>query len=893
MSQYHLEKFFSPQSIAVVGASERPGSIGRAVMANLTEGGYEKPIIPVNQKHRRIFDRKAFSRIADIKDAIDLAVIAIPINTMPDVIAQCVDKGVQAAIIISAGGKEVGETGKELEEKINTTARRGGLRIIGPNCLGIAYPKNRLNATFAAHMPLSGKMAFVSQSGAICTAILGISLQERIGFSHFVSAGSMVDVDFGDLIDFLGNDPEVESILLYVENITQTRKFMSAARAVSRVKPIVLLKAGKSAAGARAAASHTGAMAGEDAVYDAAFRRAGIIRVHTIGELFECAELMAKQPRPRGNRLAIVTNSGGGGVMAADALSEYGITPANLSEKTMAQLDAVLPPYWSRNNPIDILGDAPPRRYADALGICIDAHEIDALLVILNPQAMTAAEDVAEAIVQIVENRRISLFTAFTGGVDVVEAHRVLNGSGIPTYDTPEQAIRAFMYMCEYERNLNLLQEIPPRLHHDLLFDMDRAGRIICDNLDENGRFLSEIDSKELLAAYGLPVVPTRLAVSADEAVHIAGDLNGPVVLKIHSKDITHKSDAGGVLLDLSGGEAIRKAFDEIMENARRYNPEAALFGVTVEPMISRSDLEVLLGAKKDPNFGPVVMFGTGGILTEIIGDRAIGLPPLNRLLARFLIEETRIGRLLKGYRNIAPVDMELMEEMIIRLAQLLIDFPQIGEIDMNPVLIKDGMAHVADARIRVSATDIPPPHHLVISPYPKEYESKQTIRSGEEIFIRPIKPEDAPLFEDLFEQLSEASVHYRFFCAIRHLPTYMLARFTQIDYDRQIAMVAIHGEDSRERMIGCCRIVADPDGVEGEFGMMVGDRWQGKGIGTALLLKCLGIARERRMRFVKGIVLPDNRNMLRLGRDIGFEIAGVPGSGEKELHIDLDAYAP
>lgn len=889
MGLYHLDSFFEPDTIAVFGASEQKGSVGRAVMENLITGGFNKTIIPVNPGRRLVFDRKAVSDISGIDESLDLAVIATPINTVKNIVTQCVKKEVKAAVIMSAGGKEAGEEGRRIEKDIEEIARKGGLRIIGPNCLGIANPRQNLNASFAAHMPLKGNMAFVSQSGAICTAILGISLQERIGFSHFISIGSMIDLDFGDLIDFLGNEPNVSSILLYVENITNTRKFMSAARAVSRVKPIVLLKAGKSEAGAQAAASHTGSMAGEDAVYDAAFKRAGIVRVKTIGELFECAELMAKQPRPRGNRLAIITNSGGGGVMAADALSEYGVRPAALSGQTLNKLNDILPAYWSHSNPVDILGDAPPRRYSESIEICMSAEEIDCMLVILNPQAMTAAKDVAKAIAKLIEKKRTSIFTAFTGGVDVVEAQRILNESGIPTYETPEQAIRAFMYMFGYERNLNLLQEVPPRLSHELTINQDRAGRIVCTDIDEDGRFLTEIESKQLLEAYGLPVVPTMLAESSEDAIRIAGNLGYPVALKIYSKDISHKSDADGVWLDLPDKNSVSRAFDRIIENSRKYKPDARLLGVAVEPMISNPDMEVLLGVKKDPNFGPVIMFGTGGILTELIKDRSIALPPLNRLLARYLIEDTRIGKILKdGYRNIAPADMESIEEMIIRISQLITDFPQIEEIDMNPVIIKEGVPYVADARILTRLTDIEPPRHLVISPYPKEYESFVKIRDGKQLLIRPIKPEDAPLFEQLFENLSEKSIHYRFFSSIKHLSKSMLARFTQIDYDRHIALVAIQEENGRERMLGVCRIITDPDGKEGEFSIMVGDPWQGIGIGTALLKKCLNIAKITGVKYVTGFVLSDNHRMIEVAQNFGFEIAGPSNLGETKLRLDL-----
>ncbi|MGB7067826.1 MAG: acetate--CoA ligase family protein, partial [Syntrophobacteria bacterium] len=686
MGLYNLDKIFEPESIAVVGASEKEGSIGSVHVQNLIQGGYQGKIFPVNPHYTSTHGLKAYPSISRIDHAVDLAIIAIPISSVPSVIRECAQVRVGGAIVVSAGGKETGPQGREIEDRIRREAETGGLRIIGPNCLGIICPGRKLNASFAAHMPQSGKVAFISQSGAICTAILDLALKEEIGFSHFVSIGSMLDVDFGDLIDYLGNYPEVNSILLYIESLTNFRKFMSAARAVSRVKPIVVLKSGRSPAGARAAASHTGAMVGEDAVYDAAFKRAGIVRVQTFGELFDCAELMAKQPRPKGPRLGIITNAGGPGVMAADSLAEYGAEPARLEQETIEQLNELLPPFWSHSNPIDVLGDASPERYAKAVDICLKAKELNGLLLILTAQGMTNPAEVAELLTQKLKAKPCPVFASWMGGMEVEKGRDILNHAGIPTYDTPESAVKAFMYMHEYSCNLQMLQEIPPKLAKELHFDRDWARAIIDEELKSGNGILTEIESKSLLTAYGIPVIHTEVATSVEEAKRLATHMGYPIVVKVHSPDIVHKTEAGGVQLDLYSEAAVSVAYRKTIKNARAYNPEAKILGVTLQPMIQRPDYEILLGAKRDENFGPVILFGMGGVLTELLKDWSIGLPPLNRSLARKLMESTRAYSLLKGYRNKPGANLALLEEMIIRLSQLLEDFPEIVELDMNPV---------------------------------------------------------------------------------------------------------------------------------------------------------------------------------------------------------------
>ncbi len=888
MGLYNLDKIFEPESIAVVGASEKEGSIGSVHVQNLIQGGYQGKIFPVNPHYTSTHGLKAYPSISRIDHAVDLAIIAIPISSVPSVIRECAQVRVGGAIVVSAGGKETGPQGREIEDRIRREAETGGLRIIGPNCLGIICPGRKLNASFAAHMPQSGKVAFISQSGAICTAILDLALKEEIGFSHFVSIGSMLDVDFGDLIDYLGNYPEVNSILLYIESLTNFRKFMSAARAVSRVKPIVVLKSGRSPAGARAAASHTGAMVGEDAVYDAAFKRAGIVRVQTFGELFDCAELMAKQPRPKGPRLGIITNAGGPGVMAADSLAEYGAEPARLEQETIEQLNELLPPFWSHSNPIDVLGDASPERYAKAVDICLKAKELNGLLLILTAQGMTNPAEVAELLTQKLKAKPCPVFASWMGGMEVEKGRDILNHAGIPTYDTPESAVKAFMYMHEYSCNLQMLQEIPPKLAKELHFDRDWARAIIDEELKSGNGILTEIESKSLLTAYGIPVIHTEVATSVEEAKRLATHMGYPIVVKVHSPDIVHKTEAGGVQLDLYSEAAVSVAYRKTIKNARAYNPEAKILGVTLQPMIQRPDYEILLGAKRDENFGPVILFGMGGVLTELLKDWSIGLPPLNRSLARKLMESTRAYSLLKGYRNKPGANLALLEEMIIRLSQLLEDFPEIVELDMNPVIVNEGRPIAADARVILRPAEVSAPLHLVISPYPTQYEYREVVKDGLAVFIRPIKPEDAPALLDLFHTLSPTSVYYRFFSPMKCLSASMLARFTQIDYDREIALVALQEERPEGKMLGVARVIGDPDGKKAEFAVMVGDPWQGKGVGAKLLEKCLQIAKRRGIETVWGIVLRENTQMLALGRKLGFEASRTEEPGELELTIDL-----
>ena len=884
----NLDKIFRPKSIAIVGASEKKGSIGSTLMRNLIEGGFSGEIHPINPKHKILWQRPACPSIKDLQTPVDLAVISVPITAAVQVVKDCAMTGVSAVVIISAGGKEAGQKGRRLEAAIRQEAIRAGLRIIGPNCAGIMSSRSKLNASFTNQMPLPGKMAFISQSGALCTAILDLSVTENIGFSHFVSLGDMLDVDFGDMIDYLASEPEVASIVMYVEGLTRFRKFMSAARAVSRVKPIIALKAGRSQAGALAAVSHTGALAGEDAVYDSALQRAGILRVKTFEELFDCAELLAKQPQPAGSGLVIITNAGGPAVMAADALSDYGCEPVTLNADTVKKLDEIMPPFWSRRNPIDMLGEATPELYRRVCEICLHTEEANGILIMSAPQAVIDPTEVAASLVDTIRGRAIPIITSWVGGTTMQKGRDIFNRAGIPTFDTPERAVRAFMDIYRYSKNIEILQQIPSRLPGRLNFDRQKAKTLIQAGLEAGNYLLTELESKALLSAYGIPVSRASTASTGAEAVKAAVEMGYPVVLKISSRDITHKSEAGGVILNLQNERAVIDAYDRIMRDARAARSEARIEGVTVQPMHQRPDFELLIGSKMDRDFGPVILFGMGGILTEVIQDRAIGLPPLNRLLARRLMEQTRVYRSLQGYRNIPAADLAMLEEILIRLAQLVTDFAEIEELDINPLFVSGKDACAIDARVLLRPSQTRSPLHLVISPYPDQYEQHVRTSANIDIFIRPIRPEDALLLIELFESLSPRSVYMRFFTPLKRLSHSMLARFTQIDYDREIALVALTEGSVVEKMLGVARVISESNQKRAEFSVAVGDAWQGKGIGAALLKRCLTIAEKRGIEDVWGAILAENIQMLSLAKKLGFKFKNAPGSGEYELSIDL-----
>lgn len=870
MGLHNLEKIFKPATIALIGASEKTGSIGWDIMRNLREAGFEGKLIPVNPKYESVQEVKAYSSLSKAGQAVDMAVIVTPIATVPSIVRDCVRTGVGAAIVISAGGRESGGAGLKIEKKIRKETQGSTLRILGPNSFGVICPHRGLNTTFIRQMPVPGKLAFISQSGAVCAAMADLSNKEGIGFRHFASVGSMLDVDFGDLVDYLGDDDSVKSILLYIESLSNVRKFMSAARAVSRVKPIVVLKVGKSEPGARAVASHTGASTGDDAFYDAAFKRAGIVRVATLEAFFDCAELLDKQPRPSGNRLVVVTNSGGAGVMAADAIASYGLELSSLNKDTLKRLDENMPPHWSRKNPLDILGDATPQRYVNAVDCCLESGDMDGLLVILNPQAMTDPADTATVLAGRLKPKPYPVVTAVMGGVVAEAAREVLNRAGIPTFETPERAVRAFHYLHEYGRNLKMLQEIPPRLQSGIEPDHEAAKNLIEQGLKTGGVLADEM-SKKLLASFGIPVNPTRSARSAGEAVQWAENMGYPLVMKLHSKRIAFKTEAHRACRDLRSEKEVRRSYGEILERARSRGADEDMLGVTLQPFIRSPDYEIFVGARRDPSFGPAILFGVGGAFSETFGDKAMGLPPLNRSLAGMLMEETKVIRLLKGAEDRPAADMDLLEEILVRLSHLVTDFPEIVEIVMNPVLIKNGKPRVAEARFLLAPAVVRAPLHLVISSYPEQFESWEITPAGFKTLVRPIKPEDAPLMVGLFQNMSPKSIYYRFFSPLKSLPVSMLAKFTQLDYDRELALVAL--EKEQESIIGVVRLVCDPDRKKANFAVAVGDPWQGKGVGKRLMEKCLSAARDYGIETLEGEVLAENHGMLALCRNLGFRI--------------------
>lgn len=876
----YLDKIFNPKSVAVIGASDEEGSVGYALMRNFLDFGFEGRIYPVNIRKTEILGLKAYPSVEQIPETVDLAVIATPAKTVPDIVEQCGRAGIKGIIIISAGFKEVGPEGKALEDKILEIKQKYGLRIVGPNCLGIIRPSNKLNATFLKKMPKEGNIAFISQSGALGSAILDWAMHENIGFSNFVSVGSMIDVDFGDLIDYFGTDPKTRSILMYIEGLTNARKFMSAARHFARTKPIIVVKAGKFGESAKAAASHTGSMTGEDDVYDAAFKRAGIVRVEEIADLFNCAEVLGLQPLPKGPNLAIITNAGGPGVMATDALIARGGKLAKLSPKTMELLNGILPHYWSHGNPIDILGDARADRYKAVFEACLKDENVDGILIIYTAQAVAEPAEIAKGIVEVYKNmpyHNKTVLTSFMGYGAVEEANRIFNENGIPTYATPEQAIKTYLYMYQYKRNLELLYETPEELPVDVA-PPKRPIQVIMRNAAlENRELLTEAEAKKLLEYYGFPVAKTFVATTADEAVACASQIGYPVVLKVLSPQIVHKTDAGGVFLDLKNEDEVREAFEQIMRNAKKYNPQAEILGVTVQPMIKKKGYEVILGAKKDPLFGPVILFGMGGVGVELFKDFSIGLPPLNQTLVRRLMEETKVYQLLKGYRNVPPANIKLLEEVILRFSQLLVDFPQLKEVDINPLLVNDKDACALDARILIDKElvfqKLEPHQHLVISPYPKKYETLWRMRDGRTVLLRPIKPEDEPLWLEMFRNFSEESIRYRFFQIIKDTPHEVRVRYCNIDYDREIAIVAELDENGQRRILGVSRVSLEPDRRTGEIAFIVADPWQGLGLGTKMVDYTIEVCKDMGVETLYAIMLPDNYRAINLTRKMGFTL--------------------
>ena len=874
-----LDKIFNPTSIAVIGASDRESSVGYRLFRNLIGVGYRGVVYPVNHKHPSIQGIEAYPSVDKLPRQVDLAIIATPAETVPGIVEQCGKAGIQGIIIVSAGFKEIGTEGKALEQRILETRKKYNMRIIGPNCLGIIRPHRRLNASFAAKMALPGNIAFISQSGALCTAILDWANSENIGFSNFVSIGSMIDVDYGDLIDYFGSDPQTRSIIMYIEGLTNARKFMSAARHFARTKTILVVKAGKYSESAKAATSHTGSLTGEDEVYDAAFRRAGLIRVEEIEDLFNCSEVLQMQPNPKGPNVAIITNAGGPGVMATDALIARGGKLAELMPKTTQALDQILPNYWSRGNPIDILGDATPERYAEVIKICRQDDNINGILIIFTPQGITNPAEAAMAVVEACKGASRTILTSWMGEQDVEEANEILNRNGLPTYSTPERAIKTYTYMYQYTRNLAQLYETPEELPIELHTPAQPLLNIMRKASKEEREILTEIEAKAFLEAYGIKTVKTKLVKTEGEAVSTAKQLGYPAVLKVYSPQITHKTDVGGVMLNLQNDLELREAYRKIFENVKKNAPSAEIQGVTVQNMIAKKEgYEVIIGSKKDPIFGPIILFGMGGIMVELFQDRAIGFPPLNQNLARRIMERTKVYELLKGFRGLPPANIKRLEEVMVKFSEMLVDLPHIKEIDINPLVVDSEDVVAVDARIAIDRSllyeKLSPHEHLIISPYPKKYEREWKLKDGRPVFLRPIKPEDEPLESELWKTFSEETQRFRFFSPMRTWSHVTLVKYTNIDYDREIAIIAELTEQGEKKMIGVVRMIMEPpDFKTAEVAIVVGDPWQGLGLGSRMMDFIIEIAKDRKLETVYGLVLRDNNRAIELFKEKGFAV--------------------
>jgi acetyltransferase len=835
-------------------------------------------VYPVNPKRESVQGIQAYKDIPSLPHAPDLAVICTPAPSVPPLIRACGEAGTRGIVIISAGFREVGEAGRKLEQQVREEQRKfEGMRILGPNCLGIIVPGIHLNASFAAATPSPGHIGFISQSGALCTSVLDWAIDEGVGFSYFVSVGNMLDVSMGDLIDYFGSATETRSIILYIESITEAREFLSAGRAFARTKPIVAYKAGRFAESAQAAASHTGAMAGVDAVYEAAFQRAGIERIFQIEDMFDCAELLARQQTPKGDRLAIITNAGGPGVMTTDALIACDGEMAKLSEETLNQLNELLPTCWSHGNPVDVLGDAPPDRFAKAVEIVLKDKQVDAVLVILTPQAMTDPTATAHALGQVAKGAHKPILAAWMGSRVVSEGVAVLNELGIPTYTTPEKAVRAFMHLVSYARNLETLHETPRDLPLEFCLDRQRLRGVFNTFLTEGNDILSENVSKAFLEAYEIPVTKPQAARSVQEAVDVAHRLGYPVVMKIHSPQITHKTDVGGVALSITDDNAVRETFEKMTKRAKEMRPDAEIVGVTIQKMVAYpNSFELIMGTKKDPVFGPVIMVGMGGVAAEVFKDRALGLPPLNEALARRMLESLKSWPLLRGYRGKPGANIDRLIEIIMRFSYLVADYPEIKELDINPLLVTPEDVIALDARVVIDRNlvvkAVRPYAHLAIRPYPEEYAAERKMKDGTPVILRPIKPEDEPMWHDLLGSCSTQSLWFRFNYLFKQTTHEMAARYCFIDYDRELGIVAEVEENGQRKLVSVGRLVADADHHAAEYAVIVVDRWHGHGVGGLMTDYCLEVSKKWGVKKVVAEVSKENLRMLTLFRNRAFE---------------------
>ncbi len=884
-----LDELFKPRTVAVVGASERVGSVGRSVLWNILSSPFGGTVYPINAKRDSILGIRAYKDLKSVPEPIDLVVVTTPSAAVPEVIAEAVELGVPASIIISAGFKEMGPEGQALEDRISKMIK-GKMRVVGPNCLGIMNPIAGLNATFAQTIARPGSIAFISQSGALCTAVLDWSLQELVGFSGFVSVGSMLDVDWGDLITYFGNDPRTKSIVIYMETVGNARSFLSAAREVSLAKPIIVIKPGRTAAAAKAAASHTGSLTGSDEVLESAFRRCGVLRVTSIADLFYMSEVLGKQPLPKGRRMCIVTNAGGPGVLATDALNFDGGELAELSDESMKAFNAFLPSAWSHGNPVDILGDAEPERYSKALEIAAKDPGIDGMMVIMTPQGMTDPTQIAENLKPLAASFNKPVLASWMGGTAVAAGEEILNRAGIPTFLFPDAAARAFNYMWQYADNLKSLYETPS-LPSGVSHEADRAAaKKIIDDVKESGRdILTEYESKKLLEAYRIPTVPTEIALTPADAVKIADKMGYPIVLKLHSLTITHKTDVGGVVLNLRDAEAVKSAYKEIEASVTEKVGKQHFQGVTVQPMAKLDGYEVIIGSSCDPQFGPVLLFGSGGQLVEVYKDRSLALPPLNRTMARRMMEGTKVYTALKGVRGRKPCDLAALESLLVAFSNLVAEQPWIKEIDINPLLASPDRLLALDARVVIypkdtKEADLP---RLAIRPYPIQFVGSFKSTKGLDLAIRPIRPEDEPMVAAFHGHLSERTVIQRYFQPLQlsqRTAHERLTRICFIDYDREMALLAETGKDPKE-IAGIVRLSRVHGTQTMEMALVVRDTFHHQGIGAELLKRAIAVAKAEGSNLMVATILVDNKEMQELCKKAGFEMKPL---GDKYVRAEM-----
>ena len=883
MTTANLQTLFNPKSVAIFGASTKTSSVAGIILKNMLDAKFKGDVYPVNPKYTELMGVPCYASVELLPQIPDLVVIATPAPTIAGILKECGERGVRQAVVISAGFREIGAAGLKLEQEMLAVAHKYGIRFIGPNCLGIQTPSIGLNATFALKTGLPGDLALVSQSGAVCTAMLDWANSNDIGFSKVISSGAAANVDFGEILDYLASDPTTKAVIMYIEGLRESRQFMSALRALSRVKPVVLVKVGRHSAGSKAVASHTGAMVGSDSVFDALVRRAGVVRVKTITQLFACAKALSTHIQPKGNRLAIVTNGGGPGVMATDMASDLGVPLAEFSPNTLNALNASLPPTWSHGNPIDVIGDAGADRYTAAVAACVADDSVDGVLVLLTPQAMTNPEEAATAVINVANTTDKPILTCWMGAEQVDPGKQLFKKAGVPYFTTPEPAVEAFSFLADFYQNQRQLMQVPGPLDTSKTIDVVGAKAIIENALASGRSILTEVESKAILASFHIPIAMTVIARGPTEAMLLAQQIGFPVVMKINSPNISHKSDIGGVVLNLENGSAVRAAYTHMLASIHKKQPDAILDGVVIEPMLTkRNTREVIVGITTDPVVGPVIAFGAGGVNAEATNDQAVVIPPLNRFLARDTIARTKVSKLLGNFRGQPAVNMVALEDIMLRVSDMICELPWIQELDINPVLVGPAGAVAVDARIVVKAKKPTGDKyaHMVIHPYPTNLESSWQLPDGTDVIIRPIRPEDAEMTQMFVKGLSDEAKYFRFGNVVHSLSNSMLTRLTQIDYDREMALVAVTTPNNGSKLpveLGVVRFNILSDGKTGECAMLMQDAMLGAGLLPKMLAILFDIARQKGLTNLQLDMAKENSHMLEVVANAGFGITPHP----------------